>query len=107
FFQAEDGIRGFHVTGVQTCALPIFDRCLATGSTPAILSIHSFTESWKGISRPWHVGVLYGEDDRLAGPFLEALCAENDLIVGAKIGRASCRESGVISGRSVCIVRQQ
>src|SRR5215475_698071 len=22
FFQAEDGIRGFHVTGVQTCALP-------------------------------------------------------------------------------------
>src|SRR5690606_39299497 len=26
FFQAEDGIRVFHVTGVQTCALPIFDR---------------------------------------------------------------------------------
>src|SRR5690606_4737009 len=29
FFQAEDGIRDFHVTGVQTCALPIsgrFDR---------------------------------------------------------------------------------
>src|SRR5690606_21635859 len=24
--QAEDGIRGFHVTGVQTCALPISDR---------------------------------------------------------------------------------
>src|SRR5690606_40966565 len=24
FFQAEDGIRGFHVTGVQTCALPIY-----------------------------------------------------------------------------------
>src|SRR5690606_40508096 len=23
FFQAEDGIRYFHVTGVQTCALPI------------------------------------------------------------------------------------
>src|SRR5690606_40653739 len=23
FFQAEDGIRNFHVTGVQTCALPI------------------------------------------------------------------------------------
>src|SRR5436309_3682206 len=26
FFQAEDGIRDFHVTGVQTCALPIFCR---------------------------------------------------------------------------------
>src|SRR5205807_6413214 len=29
FFQAEDGIRDYKVTGVQTCALPIyaFDRC--------------------------------------------------------------------------------
>src|SRR5436309_6351490 len=26
FFQAEDGIRDFHVTGVQTCALPIFGK---------------------------------------------------------------------------------
>src|SRR5690606_8259765 len=26
FFQAEDGIRDFHVTGVQTCALPILSR---------------------------------------------------------------------------------
>src|SRR5690606_39928871 len=26
FFQAEDGIRDFHVTGVQTCALPIYGR---------------------------------------------------------------------------------
>src|SRR5690606_40842860 len=29
FFQAEDGIRDFHVTGVQTCALPIW-RVLLT-----------------------------------------------------------------------------
>src|SRR5690606_10356907 len=28
FFQAEDGIRDFHVTGVQTCALPIFKRLM-------------------------------------------------------------------------------
>src|SRR5690349_24960400 len=29
FFQAEDGIRDLYVTGVQTCALPIYDpaRC--------------------------------------------------------------------------------
>src|SRR5690606_36747268 len=29
FFQAEDGIRAFHVTGVQTCALPISVRSTA------------------------------------------------------------------------------
>src|SRR5690606_41206394 len=30
FFQAEDGIRYFHVTGVQTCALPIYERPAAS-----------------------------------------------------------------------------
>src|SRR5690606_39992120 len=29
FFQAEDGIRDFHVTGVQTCALPIYPQATA------------------------------------------------------------------------------
>src|SRR5256885_10072006 len=29
FFQAEDGIRDYKVTGVQTCALPIFGTILA------------------------------------------------------------------------------
>ena len=29
FFQAEDGIRDYDVTGVQTCALPIYDGILA------------------------------------------------------------------------------
>src|ERR1039457_2065756 len=28
FFQAEDGIRDYKVTGVQTCALPISDKCV-------------------------------------------------------------------------------
>src|SRR2546426_4733478 len=32
FFQAEDGIRDYKVTGVQTCALPI---CPTTQSAPA------------------------------------------------------------------------
>src|SRR2546430_13149228 len=31
FFQAEDGIRDLTVTGVQTCALPIFITAIGTG----------------------------------------------------------------------------
>src|SRR5690606_40261954 len=31
FFQAEDGIRDFHVTGVQTCALPIVAPARTSG----------------------------------------------------------------------------
>src|SRR5207302_6395283 len=34
FFQAEDGIRDFHVTGVQTCALPICLMVLPDNATP-------------------------------------------------------------------------
>src|SRR5690606_40997990 len=35
FFQAEDGIRDFHVTGVQTCALPICHRAPARAACRA------------------------------------------------------------------------
>src|SRR5688500_20067295 len=35
FFQAEDGIRDYKVTGVQTCALPIFDNA-AGACTPGM-----------------------------------------------------------------------
>jgi predicted N-formylglutamate amidohydrolase len=60
----------------------VLDACQATGVAPAIVSLHSFTESWKAVPRPWHVGVLWDGDDRLAGPLLERFYAEGDLIVG-------------------------
>ncbi len=60
----------------------IIDQCLATGVAPVLLSIHSFTESWKHFTRPWHVGVLWDRDARLAHPLLEGFYAEGDLIVG-------------------------
>jgi predicted N-formylglutamate amidohydrolase len=58
------------------------EGCLAAGAPPAIVSIHSFTESWKGVPRPWHVGILWEGDRRLAVPLLEAFRAGGDLIVG-------------------------
>jgi predicted N-formylglutamate amidohydrolase len=60
----------------------VLDRCMASGVPPAILSVHSFTESWKGVPRPWHAGVLWAGDRRLAVPLVEAFRAEHDLIVG-------------------------
>jgi predicted N-formylglutamate amidohydrolase len=60
----------------------VLDRCLAAGVPPAILSIHSFTEAWKGVPRPWHAAVLWDRDARLARPLLDALGAEGDLVVG-------------------------
>src|SRR2546429_7840965 len=44
FFQAEDGIRDVAVTGVQTCALPIFIFTAAT------LSFSPWDVLWRGIS---------------------------------------------------------
>jgi predicted N-formylglutamate amidohydrolase len=60
----------------------VIDDCAAAGVMPAILSVHSFTESWKSVPRPWHAGILWDRDPRLAGPLLEALHAEGDIIVG-------------------------
>jgi predicted N-formylglutamate amidohydrolase len=60
----------------------VIDQCIATGTVPAVLSLHSFTESWKGIPRPWHVGILWDADPRLAKPLLDGFFAGNDLIVG-------------------------
>ena len=60
----------------------VIDQCEATGAPPAILSVHSFTESWKGVPRPWHVGILWEGDRRLAVPLLEAFRAQHALIVG-------------------------
>lgn len=60
----------------------VIARCLAVGVPPALLSIHSFTESWKGTPRPWHVGVLWDKDARLAKPLLSHFEAEDALIVG-------------------------
>jgi predicted N-formylglutamate amidohydrolase len=60
----------------------VLDRCAATGVPPAIVSIHSFTESWKGVPRPWHVGILWDRDARLAQPMLDYFNADGGLIVG-------------------------
>src|SRR5439155_13074368 len=43
FFQAEDGIRDGHVTGVQTCALPIYSRRHSQRSPPRLTRA-----SWPG-----------------------------------------------------------
>lgn len=48
----------------------------------AVIMVHTFTPAMKGIARPWHVGILYDRDRRMADPLLVALCAEPDLVIG-------------------------
>src|SRR5256885_5370800 len=43
FFQAEDGIRDYKVTGVQTCALPIFPSAKYSWSCFSLKSINGST----------------------------------------------------------------
>ncbi|HJS32424.1 MAG TPA: N-formylglutamate amidohydrolase [Alphaproteobacteria bacterium] len=51
-------------------------------AVPAIVSIHSCTPVFKGFERPWHIGVLWNEDDRLARPLMARLAARGDVSVG-------------------------
>ncbi len=61
----------------------ILDSKLAAGLAPILISIHSFTRQLRGQSpRPWHIGVLWDVDGRLAQPFIRALAAQPDICVG-------------------------
>ena len=51
------------------------------GRTPVVISIHSFTDVWKGVPRPWEVGILWDTDPRLAVPLMAGLRAAG-LFVG-------------------------
>lgn len=58
------------------------DRRAAAGQDSVIIAVHSFTPVYKGIPRPWHVGVLFNRDARLARALLDLLHGEGDLMVG-------------------------
>lgn len=58
------------------------DRLTARDGPPAIISIHSFTPLLRGAERPWHVGILWGDDDRIPVPLIEALSRDPALMVG-------------------------
>src|SRR5690625_7035282 len=48
FFQAEDGIRDGHVTGVQTCALPISEERTLSGSFTYTARDFADATTWAG-----------------------------------------------------------
>lgn len=54
----------------------------ARGQATIPIFLHSFTPVYRGVERPWHAGVLYHRDTRLALPLLRALRSEPGLSVG-------------------------
>src|SRR5690554_7451945 len=86
FFQAEDGIRDADVTGVQTCALPIWQPgtrcCLSLPDQAGEWCAH--LESRCRCDTAW----------RAAGCARQhpGLCRAGALTRWTEIGRASCRE---------------
>jgi predicted N-formylglutamate amidohydrolase len=61
------------------------DAALEAGKPPILFSVHSFTSAWRGVQRPWHVGVLWDKDPRLALPLLDALQAIPGLVAGNNV----------------------
>src|SRR5690606_39730336 len=82
FFQAEDGIRVFHVTGVQTCALPILP---AEGSLTYVHDPHDPVPTVGGAL------LMAGSPD--GGLSYQPGSRDQRVLDGRsdKIGRASCR----------------
>src|SRR5690606_39994832 len=105
--QAEDGIRDFHVTGVQTCALPISD--FDKRNTKLIgLSCDSVDDhqAWsKDIEEtqghPVNYPIIDGSDLSVA----KAYDVIHPNASGDEIGRASCRERGESTEGAVSITK--
>lgn len=60
----------------------VIDRRLAAGLETRIVTIHTFTPVYKGQPRPWQIGIIHDEDERLAGPMISALRRDKHLCVG-------------------------
>lgn len=59
----------------------LIDACLRQ-RPPVLFSIHSYVDVWRGSQRPWHCGLLWDKDPRLAVPMIERLRREPGLFVG-------------------------
>lgn len=70
----------------QEIFVPYHDRIAqeldARPAAPILIAMHSFTPVFGGHARPWHAGVLYQRDTRLAHRLLAALRSEPGLVVG-------------------------
>jgi predicted N-formylglutamate amidohydrolase len=71
------------------------------GTPFGVVSIHSFTPYWKGAARPWHAGVLWAKDRRLAGPVLAALAADQALVVGENQPYAGGLEDDTLDAHAI------
>src|SRR5690606_41057158 len=92
FFQAEDGIRDFHVTGVQTCALPIFKNTLQEYFDEVHYAQRVDDADWAyelSFERETQVATPDAGDTTIK-PYAVALFSEDPDL--DEIGRASCRE---------------
>ena len=54
----------------------------ARGRVSVLVGVHSFTPSLHGVSRPWHCGVLFADNRRVADALVGALRREDGLNVG-------------------------
>ena len=52
------------------------------GQRPAVIAIHAYTPVLGGIQRPWHIGVLWGDDGRIATPLIAVPRSHASLVVG-------------------------
>jgi len=63
-------------------AQAVIEGVEARGAVPPIVMMHSFTPTMGHAPRPWHVGVLWHQDDRISGRLLHRLHERGDLCVG-------------------------
>ena len=80
--ERERRLDGFYRPYHDAVGAMIASVAQASGKAPFIFSVHSFTPAMQGIARPWHVGILWDLDDRVARPLIDMLAQDRNLVVG-------------------------
>src|SRR5205807_6716982 len=98
-FQAEDGIRDYKVTGVQTCALPISSSFLVAAiSSLGVLGATCYAlfllSIWFQAREPEPEHITHIQSAARSACLAWLIAASTS----GEIGRASCRERGEMSG---------
>ena len=61
----------------------VVENRVAAGRATWIVTIQSFTPVYRGVSRPWHIGIIHDEDERVSAPLLAGLHGVSGITVGA------------------------
>src|SRR5207302_4807453 len=107
---AEDGIRDFHVTGVQTCALPICKYGVGSGAVRTIagtMKIHMELEEKIARFKNVEACVVFQSGFAANAGTVSAVLGKDDFIISDELNHASIIDGARLSKAQILVFRHK